>query len=474
METATSFILSFIRGVIMIIVEFFQAIGLLLSRQNGENASFSSTLRIATPWGKGLYIGRNRRMSRRRSMANAAVFGPSGSGKTSTLICQNLFLLRQCSILITDISGELITKTSGFKSSHTKILPVHLSDPTVGVGYNPIVNIENPNEIYQVIDILVASTLDAGSKGDKFWSLSVKTILVLLAQLTLYQPEEYRNFANVLHLVHCLCSPASSKKVDELVAQTGDKKLITEYMSFIGNSEKTLQNILASAKAALVIFSDPDIAKATSTTTKIDFAELRRTPTAVYLLGSVGTAEYCQILTGMFFQQFFNHALSRIPTKKELPIHVILEECAAYYIKILPLALANGRKHLISTLLCLQSVTQLKSRYGEEAPNITVNCATKIFLGGNSNIDVLRDIEALSGKCNYIDEDGTKKTKSLVTVAEARLLPKWRSLIIASNVPIIRGYLSPYWRNLNFRQYANMPPVQLQSNASDTEIPLFA
>lgn len=457
----------------MLLVESFQGLILLLSRQGGENASFSSTLRIATPWGKGLYIGRGRRISRRRSMANAAIFGPSGSGKTSTLILQNLFSLKRCSILITDISGELISKASGYQSGHFKIRAIHLSDPAIGTGYNPIINAESPNEIYQIVDILVASTLDAGSKGDKFWSLSVKTILALMAQLTLYQPDEYRNFANVLHLVHCLCSPVASKKVDEMIAKTGDKKLVTEYLSFIGNSEKTLMNILASAKAALAIFSDPQIAKATSTTVKIDFSELRRSPTAIYLLGSVGTAEYSQILTGMFFQQFYCHALSRIPSKNELPIHIVLEECAAYYIKILPLALSNGRKHLISTLLCLQSVTQLKSRYGDEAENITVNCAIKVFLGGNTSLDVLRDIEALSGKCTYLDQNGREKTKSLVTVSEARLLPKWRSLIIASNVPIIKGFLTPYWRNLNFRQYANMPPVQLQSNSSDTEIPLL-
>ncbi|TWI96806.1 type IV secretory system conjugative DNA transfer VirD4/TraG family protein [Mucilaginibacter frigoritolerans] len=473
MKTVNSIILFCMQGLAMLIVEFFQALVMLLNKPGGENASFSSTLSIASPFGKGLWIGKNRRLSRRQSMANAVIYGPSGSGKTSTLIFPNLFSLKKCSMLITDVSGELLRGASGYQSKHFKILPIHLSNPSIGNGYNPIINTEDPNDVHKIIDILVASTLDAGSKGDKFWSLSVKTILVLMAKLTLYQPEEHRNFANILHLIHCLSSPTLSKKVDELVAQTGDKKLITEYLSFIGNSEKTMQNILASAKAALVIFSDSHIAKATATTAKIDFNQLRTVPTAIYLLGTVGTADYTAVLTGMFFQQFYAHALSRIPTKKELPIHVILEECAAYYIKILPLALSNGRKHFLSTLACLQSVTQLKSRYGDEAENITANCAVKIFLPGNTSLDVLRDIEALSGTCTYVDEKGREKTKHLVTASEARLLPKNRSLIIALNVPIIKGYLSPYWRNLNFRRYASIPPISLTSTAVDTDIPFL-
>jgi type IV secretion system protein VirD4 len=454
----------------MILVEFFQAISAAFTTNKKEDARFGNTLSIATPFNSGLWIGKNRRLPGKRPM-NVAIFGPPGSGKTSTLIFPMLYTLKQCSLLVTDVSGELFEGASGYQSHHFAVRAIHLADPAIG-GYNPIANIEDKEEVHSLIDIVVDSAYDPNKTSDNFWALSVKSILTLMTMLSLHQPREQRNFGYVLELVHTLS--ANPKKIDAMVARTSDQYLITRYLSFISNSDKTMASILQSAKAALILFDNSNIARATATTEKFDFQELRRTPTVIYLLGNLETAQYTGVLVGLFFEQFYRHALKRIPAKKELSLYVLLEETPAYYIKILPLALSNGRKHRVSTLCCCQTVAQLQSRYGKEAPNITANCGVKIFLHSQTCMDTLKEIETLSGTRTVTDEAGRTKTVSLISASEVRTLPKNRTLIIAANKPIIKGYIAPYWHNLNFRRYAKIPPIPLPGLTSDEPVALLA
>ena len=112
-------------------------------------------------------------------------------------------------------------------------------------------------------------------------------------------------------------------------------------------------------------------------------------------------------------------------------------------------------------IISSQNVNQLATRYGKQAENIIANCGVKVFLHSQSSLDVLRNIEALGGTHTVKDENGHSKTVSLIYAAEVRTLPKNRTIIIASNKFLIKGYIAPHWHNLNFRRYAKLPPYQL-------------
>jgi type IV secretion system protein VirD4 len=288
--------------------------------------------------------------------------------------------------------------------------------------------------------------------------------------LVLHQSEEYRNMANVLHVLNNFA--AQPKKVDIWIAKTKDAKLILDYKALIATPDKTLQNIVASAKAALQLFDDPEIAKTTAYDS-IDFDELRRKPNIIFLHNSIADQKYVSILNGIFFEQLYGHILQRLPEKKELDLFVILEEASSLYVPLLPLALANCRKHRVGNLICVQSPNQLKTLYKDDADNIASNCVTKIYLPGQTSMETLRDLEALSGKCIYTDEKKQERVKQLLTVDEIRLLPENRSLILSGNNPFIKGRTSPYYKSYKYKKYAQIPPIPLQGDIPDEPIALM-
>eukprot|EP01037_Dinobryon_pediforme_P007928 gene7928-8000_t len=335
-----SILLQVVQFALGLLLDFLNAVIDLFTKNTGFNAAFGRETSIASRFNTGFVVSKNRKLCRRKSFENVLLCGPTGSGKTTRLLLKNLYSLKNCSLIVNDPSKELYKLSSGYLSKYFTIQTLSFSDSAASVGFNILSRIKKPNDINKVAHLLVAASLDKGNSSDPFWSLQSKTLLQLLIRLTLLQPEQYCNMANVVHLLHYFS--AYPEKIDVLIAQSNDEKLILDYKSFISTPEKTLQNIVASAKAALQLFDDPEITRTT--------------------------------------------AKSR---------------CGNY--------------------VCIQSPTQLKSSYKDEAENIAANCVTKIYLPGQTSMEVLREIETLGGKCIYIDEKKTERVKPLITADEIQI-----------------------------------------------------
>ena len=278
--------------------------------------------------------------------------------------------------------------------------------------------------------------------------------------------------ANVLFFLNNLMA-ANPEMIDRLIVKTGDSKLLLDYKALIATSDKVLQNILSSTKAALQIFDDEEIAKVTSYDS-IDFEELRERPTIIFLHNSVADQAYYSTLNAIVFQQFYTYILTEIPNESDLDIFILLEEASSLYVPVLPLALANCRKYRVGTVIIIQAPEQLETYYGKEASNIINNCITRIFLTGLSSLNMLRELETISGKFTYKDKKGAEKTRPLITIDEARMLPANRTLILHSNEPIIKGRVSPYYKSYKYQAFCNIPPVRLQTSLTSRPIKLFA
>lgn len=430
-------------------------------------AQFGSETDIASRFNKGLLISRHRKLSRRDSWANVLLAGPTGSGKTTRLLLKNLYTLKNCSIVVNDPSKELYHLASGYLSKYFEIKTLNFSDSTVSSGYNILSRIKKPNDINKIAHLLVASTIDKNS-SDPFWSLQTKALLNILIRLVLHQPKEYRNMANVLYILHNFA--ANPTKVDEWIVKTGDDKLLLDYKSMVATPEKTLQNIVSSAKASLQLFEDEEIARVTAHDS-IDFASLREKPTILFLHNSIAEQKYISILNSIFFEQLYGNILQKLPEKKELDLFIILEEASSLYIPVLPIAMANTRKHRVSNLICVQSKNQLGTFYKNDAENIVSNCVTKIFLPGITAMETLKEIETLSGKAIHKDKKGTERVKQLVTIDEIRQLPENRTLILSANFPIIKGRTSPYyWSYFKYLPYSKISPIPLKGDIPNEPI----
>ncbi len=440
-------------------------------KPNGYNSTFGEISEIASSFNHGFLLNKSDRLTKLQSFQNLLICGPTGSGKTTRILLKNLLQLKDCSIVVNDPSKELYTLASGYLSKYFDIKTLNFSDSSVSSGYNILSRIKRSNDIQKISNILVSSTLEKGSGGgDPFWSLQTKTLLNILLRLVQFQPEVYRNMANVKFLLDIFA--VKPKYIDSLIAQTNDKALILEYKSLIATPEKTLQNITASAKASLQIFSDEEFAKVTSVDT-INFETLREKPTIIFLHNSIADQKHASTLISIFFQQFYEYILSRIPNKKELPIYIILEEASSLYIPVLPISLANTRKHFCATMVAIQNVKQLENFYGKEAENIASNCVTKCYLPGITSLDNLREIESLGGKMTYIDENGKEKSKSLMTVDEIRRMDENEILILCGNHPFILSKTSPYYLSFKYSRRASYPPAPFKGEIPQTPIRLI-
>lgn len=410
---------------------------------------------IASCFNKGFVVGKYVRMTRKKSFENILIAGPTGSGKTSHLLIKNIVSLKNCSMIINDPSRELFDKTSGYLQQYFNIQTLNFSDNNISSGYNPMARIKHPSDINKLSDLLVRSTLSGSS--DPFWNLQSKNLLTILIKTTLHQAKEYRNFANVRHLANILASDESY--IESLIGITKDEQLLLDYKAFSTMPEKTRLNVVASVRAALEMFSDPEIAKVTAYDS-IDFDALRKKETVLFIHNSIANMKYLNTLIGIFFEQLYGSLLSSLPDQHTKDLFIILEEASSLYVSSLPIALANTRKYRVGNIICVQSPGQLQSLYPGDAANIAAQCLTKIYLPGHTSIDMMQELVLLSG--------------NMVSIRDIRELPTGRSLILSSNLPLIVGKTAPYFDSLFYAYRSAYPPAHCMRSIPHTAVPLIS
>lgn len=470
MKLLLKFLMSLLSLIGTLLADLFTVLFDALQRKRGFESAFGYESDIAGIFNQGFVVSSYRKLSRKRSFQNLMVVGPTGSGKTQRLLLKDLFTMRYCSIVINDPSKELFQYASGYLQDFFDIKTLNFGNSSQSSGYNILSRIRKASDVNKIAHILVASTLDKNGRGDAFWSIQAKAIIAIFIRLAMHQSKEYRNMANVLYILNMFA--VNPEKVDAWIVKTGDKKLLLEYKAILATPEKTLQNIVAGAKAALQLFEDEEISKVTSFDS-IDFDALRQKPTIIFLHNAISDMKYINILNGIFFEQLYGKILEQLPDKEELDLFIILEECSSLYIPVLSTAISNTRKHRVGNLICVQAPSQLTTFYQDDAMNITGNCLTKIFLPGITSMDTLRDLETYGGKSIHIDEKGTERIKPLITIDEIRLLPEDRTLILSSNKPLIKGRTSPCYKSWKYRSYMAIPPISLTGNIPETPIMLL-
>jgi type IV secretion system protein VirD4 len=433
------------------------------------HAEYGGISLISSYCNKGFVVGRYRKLTRLKSYENILLSGPTGSGKTSRFLLKQLFSLKGCSLLVNDPQGELWHYASGYLAKHfPEIYSINFSNSATSAAYNPFSHIKKPNEINKVANLLISTTLDKG--GDVFWQLASINLTQVLMRILFYQPKELHNLCNLIFMLQIFAT--EPEKVDAWVAKTNDEKLIRDYKTIIATPDKTLQNVVASVKAALQVFDDPEIARTTAYDT-IDFKKLRTVPTVIFLNNTLGDQRYVSILNSLFFDQFYSFALEKIPAKSDLPIYVILEECASLFIPNLAQAMATSRKAKVGALLTVQAHAQLKSFYKDQSETIKANARTKVWLTGQTSIEELKEIETLGGKRIYKDDRNVERTVPLIAADAIRMLPENRSLILSGNHPLILAWSSRYDQSLLFNWRSKIPPLSHYQHIPDGPIPLL-
>ena len=150
--------------------------------------------------------------------------------------------------------------------------------------------------------------------------------------------------------------------------------------------EKTYSSILSSLQSKLGKFDSRDIADLTSTNT-INFEDIGRKKTALYVISSDTHAAYDFLLT-IFFSQMIQHLYDFADLNGGAlpqPTYFILDEFANIgRIPDFDKKISTSRSRKISFSVILQNLDQLEAVYDKSYETIIGNCDTTIFLGSNS------------------------------------------------------------------------------------------
>ena len=408
-------------------------------------------------------LGLNAKKHRRN--LNVLVVGGSGAGKTRFYAKPNLM---QCntSFIVADPKGEMLRSIAPLlieKGYDIKVF--NLIEPENSDGYNPFVYIRKDEDVIRLISNLIQNTTPKNAQqNDPFWE---KSEIALDSALMLYllheAPPEEQTFEMLMFLIENAATVEDDEDgyqspVDILFNGLEEEKpehiAVKQYKIFKQASGKTAKSILISAAVRLAAFNLPEIAKMTSYD-NLDIGSLGERKRAIfcvipdndnsfnYLVGML----YTQAFQALYFNADSNHG-GELP----VPVHIVMDEFANVALPDnFERILATMRSRRISVSIIIQNMAQLKALFKDSWENITGNCDTLLYLGGNEQstheyVSKMLGKETIDTRTRGITkgQHGSSNTnyqnagRELLTLDEVRLLDNSNALIfIRGERPLI-------------------------------------
>ena len=352
---------------------------------------------------------------------NVLVVGGSGSGKTRFWLKPNLL---QChsSYVVTDPKGTIVLECGqAMLKNGYKVKVLNTINFKKSMHYNPFSYVHSEKDILKLVTTLMTNTKGEGSGGDPFWEKSERLLLTaLIAYLHYEAPVEEQNFATLLEMLNTMQVLEDDEEYQNPVDLLFEDLAKTKPNSFAGRqyklyklaAGKTAKSILISCGARLAPFDIQELRDLTMYD-ELQLDTLGDKKTALFLIMS-DTDSTFNFLISMVYTQLFNLLCDKADDVYggKLPIHVrcLIDECANIgQIPNLEKLVATIRSREISACLVLQTKSQLKAIYKDNADTIIGNMDSQIFLGG-SEPGTLKDLSEMLGK-ETIDSFNTSDTR---------------------------------------------------------------
>ena len=316
------------------------------------------------------------------------MFGGSGAGKSASYVIPNALQLLG-SYVFTDPKGELYDKTAGyFKAKGYDVKVLNLVRPQNSDGYNPLHHINNEIDVDIIANTIVKGQKDGAKSTDPFWDdMSEMLMKALIYYLKATRPPEEQSLSSCSELVRTANSGGGDNLLTNLMNQLPfDHPARMYYKNIEMLPEKTFGSVLGTLQSKLGKFDSKEIAEVTSTNT-IDFTDIGRKKTAVYVISSDTHTAYDFLLTIFFsqmIQQLYDYADQNGGALKERTFFILDEFANIGKIPDFDKKISTSRSRKISFSVILQNVDQLEAVYEKSYETIMGNCDTHVFLGSNS------------------------------------------------------------------------------------------
>ena len=382
---------------------------------------------------------------------NVLVIGGSGSGKTRFWLKPNLMQMHS-SYVVTDPKGTILVECGKMlqrgapklgkdgkpmKDKHGKVIyePYRIKVLNTinfkkSMHYNPLVYIRSEKDILKLVNTIILNTKGEGQQsGEDFWVKAEKLYYTALIGYIWYEcVEEEQNFTTLLDMINASEAREDDEEFknpvdlmfDELEEREPEHFAVKQYKKYKLAAGKTAKSILISCGARLAPFDIKELRDLTSYD-ELGLDMLGDEKTALFVIIS-DTDDTFNFIVSIMYTQLFNLLCDRADDvyHGRLPVHVrcLLDEFANIgQIPKFEKLIATIRSREISASIILQSKSQLKAIYKDNADTIEGNCDTTLFLGGKEKT-TLKEMAEILGKetidlYNTSDTRGTSQSYGL-------------------------------------------------------------
>ncbi|MCR4907546.1 MAG: type IV secretory system conjugative DNA transfer family protein [Lachnospiraceae bacterium] len=402
---------------------------------------------------------------------NVIVIGGSGSGKTRYYVKPQLMQMHS-SYVVTDPKGQILVecgkmlqkgvpktdpdgKTVRDKNGKPVFEPYEIKvfntiDFEKSMHYNPFQYIRSEKDILKLVNTLMENTKsEEAQAGDPFWDKAERLLYTAYIGYIWYEaPPEEQNFATLIEMLEYSETREEDEDfknvIDLLFEELEQVKprhfAVRQYRKYKLAAGKTAKSILVSCGARLAPFDIAELRELTAyDEMELDKLGCRRTALFVIISDTDNTFNF---LTSILYAQLFNILCELADNEYggRLPIHVrcLLDEFANMgKIPQFEKLIATIRSREISASVILQSKSQLKALYKDNADTIEGNADCTLFLGGKEKT-TLKEMEDILGK-ETIDLYNTSNTRGMQESFGTNYQKTGRTLMSQDEISVMDG-----------------------------------
>ena len=353
---------------------------------------------------------------------NILVIGGSGSGKTRFFVKPSLMQMHS-SYVVTDPKGTVLIECGKLlQRGSYQIKVLNTINFKKSMKYNPFAYLRSEKDILKLVNTIIANTKGDGEKsGEDFWVKAEKLYYTALIGYIWYEaPDEEKNFTTLLEMINASEAREDDEDfqnpVDLMFERLEEKDpehfAVKQYRKYKLAAGKTAKSILISCGARLAPFDIKELRELMETD-EMQLDTIGDRKTALFVIIS-DTDDTFNFVVSILYTQLFNLLCDKADDEYggRLPVHVrcLLDEFANIgQIPKFEKLIATIRSREISASIILQSQSQLKAIYKDNADTIVGNCDTTLFLGGKEKT-TLKEISEILGK-ETIDSFNTSETR---------------------------------------------------------------
>ena len=328
---------------------------------------------------------------------NVIVVGGSGAGKTRGYVLPNIMECN-CSYIIADPKGEILRKTGGLlEKEGYEICVLNLVELEKSDCYNPIAYLRSDHDALKLVTNLIKNTNEKGQKSsDPFWDKSEAAILQAFILYLLHEaPASEQNFSTVMYMIENAAASEEDESYkspvdllfDDLERKNPEHIALKMYKVFKQAAGKTAKSILVSTAVRLAAFNLPEIARVTEKD-EMFLNTIGNRKKAVFAVISDNDTSLNFIVSMLYSQTFqeLYHEADRNGGRLPVHVRVMMDEFANVALpENFEKVLATCRGREISINIIIQNMAQIKAMFRDSWENLTGNCDTYIYLGGNES-----------------------------------------------------------------------------------------